>query len=77
MPTCNGPDRGTTLRRKPADFPLVLAYVNGGQTDLRKQSRNVGSVQHACWCGFRRFRCWLSRSSVQVALQAKADNRVP
>ena len=29
-------------RRKPADFPLVLAYVNHGQTDLRKQCRNVG-----------------------------------
>ena len=28
-----------TPRRKPADFPLVLAYVNRGQTDLRKQSR--------------------------------------
>ena len=26
-------------RRKPADFPLVLAYVNHGQTDSRKQSR--------------------------------------
>jgi hypothetical protein len=31
-------------RRKPADFPLALAYVNGGQTDLRKQSRYVGGV---------------------------------
>jgi len=31
-----------TPRRKPADFPLVLAYVNRGQTDLRKQSRYVG-----------------------------------
>ena len=29
-------------RRKPADFPLVLAYVNREPTDLRKQSRNVG-----------------------------------
>jgi hypothetical protein len=26
-------------RRKPADFPLVLAYVNREQTDLRKQSQ--------------------------------------
>jgi hypothetical protein len=31
-----------TPRRKPADFPLVLAYVNRGQTDLRKQCRHVG-----------------------------------
>ena len=31
-------------RRKPADFPLVLAYVNREQTDLRKQCRNVGGV---------------------------------
>jgi hypothetical protein len=29
-------------RRKSADFPLVLAYVNREQTDLRKQSRYVG-----------------------------------
>jgi len=29
-------------RRKPADFPLVLAYVNREQTDLRKQCRYVG-----------------------------------
>ena len=34
-----------TPRRKPADFPLVLAYVNRGQTDLRKQSRYVGGAQ--------------------------------
>jgi hypothetical protein len=26
-------------RRKPADFPLVLVYVNREQTDLRKQSQ--------------------------------------
>lgn len=40
-PVCNGPDRSCNItpRRKPADFPLVLAYVNRGQTDLRKQSR--------------------------------------
>ena len=31
-------------RRKPADFPLVLAYVTREQTDLRKQGRNVGGV---------------------------------
>jgi len=31
-------------RRQPADFPLVLAYVNREPTDLRKQSRNVGGV---------------------------------
>ena len=31
-------------RRKPADFPLVLAYVNREQTALRKQCRNVGGV---------------------------------
>ena len=59
-----------------ADFPLVLAYVNRGQTDLRKQSRNVGGVQHARWCGFRRFRCWLPRSNVQVTCTANAGNRV-
>jgi hypothetical protein len=43
-PICNGSDRSCdiTPRRKPADFPLVLAYVNRGQTDLRKQCRNVG-----------------------------------
>ena len=29
-------------RRKPADFPLVLAYVNREQTDLRKRCRYVG-----------------------------------
>jgi hypothetical protein len=28
-----------TPRRKPADFPQVLANVNGGPTDLRKQCR--------------------------------------
>jgi hypothetical protein len=44
MPTCNGPDRSCNItpRRKPADFPLVLAYVNRGQTDLRGQCRYVG-----------------------------------
>jgi hypothetical protein len=31
-------------RRKPADFPLVLAYVTREPTDLRKQSRNVGGA---------------------------------
>ena len=64
-------------RRKPADFPLVLAYVNREQTDLRKQRRNVGGAQGSCWCGFRRFRCWLSRSNVQVVRKANADDRVP
>ncbi len=29
-------------RRKPADFPLVLAYVNREPTDLRKRRRYVG-----------------------------------
>jgi hypothetical protein len=29
-------------RRKPADFPLVLAYGNREQTDLRKRRRYVG-----------------------------------
>src|ERR1700692_4818555 len=52
-PACNGPDRGCVSgrsrdyiipRRKPADFPLVLAYVNREQTDLRKQSRYVGGA---------------------------------
>ncbi len=62
--------------RKPADFPLVLAYVNRELTDLRKQSRNVGGAQRSCWCGFRRFRCRLSRSNVQVVLKANAGNRV-
>jgi len=38
------PQRDIILRRKPADFPLVLAYVNREQTDLRKQCRNVGGV---------------------------------
>ena len=63
--------------RKPADFPLVLAYVNREQTDLRKQCRNVGGAQRSCWCGFRRFRCWLSPSNVQVVRKANADDRVP
>ena len=68
MPARNRPDRACaarqhTPRRKPADFPLVLAYVNREQTDLRKQSRNVSGAQRSCWCGFRRFRCWLSRSN--------------
>jgi hypothetical protein len=63
-------------RRKPADFPLVLAYVNREQTDLRKQRRNVGGAQGSCWCSFRRFRGWLSRSNVQVVLKANAGNRV-
>ena len=71
------PQGNITSRRKPADFPLVLAYVNREQTDLRKQSRNVGGAQRSCWCGFRRFRCWLSRSNVQVVRTATADNRVP
>jgi hypothetical protein len=31
-------------RRKPTDFPLVLAYVNLEPTDLRKQSRKVGGA---------------------------------
>jgi hypothetical protein len=40
-PVSNGPDRSCNITpwRKPADFPLVLAYVNRGQTDLRKQCR--------------------------------------
>ena len=38
------PSGDITPRRKPADFPLVLAYVNRGQTDLRKQSRCRRSV---------------------------------
>jgi len=29
------------------------------------------------WCGFRRFRCWLSRSNVQIVLKANAGDRVP
>jgi hypothetical protein len=66
-----------TPRPKPADFPLVLAYVNREQTDLRKHSRNVGGAQDSCWCGFRRFRCWLSRSNVQVIRKADAGDRVP
>src|SRR5437879_4199788 len=70
------PKGDITPRRKPADFPRVLAYVEGGQTDLRKQSRNVGGVQRSCWCGFRRFRCWLPSSHVQAARTAHADNRV-
>jgi hypothetical protein len=39
-PACNRPDRGCNItpRRKPADFPLVLAYVNRERTDLRKQA---------------------------------------
>ena len=70
--------RGNIIpRRKPAEFPLVLAYVNREQTDLREQRRYVGGVQGPCWCGFRRFRCWLSRSNVQVVRKANADDRVP
>jgi len=71
------PPGDITPRRKPADFPLVLAYVNREQTDLRKQSRHVGGAQRSCWCGFRRFRGWLSRSNVQVVRKPNADNRVP
>src|SRR4051794_23539351 len=71
------PPGDITPRRKPADFPLVLAYVNREQTDLRKQRRNVGGAQDSCWCGFRRFRGWLSRSNVQVFRKANADDRVP
>ena len=39
-----GPQGDITPRRKPADFPLVLAYVSREQTALRKQSRNVGGA---------------------------------
>jgi len=71
------PAGNITPLRKQANFPLVLAYVTCEQTDLRKQSRNVGGAQGSCWCGFRRFRCWLSRSNVQVVRKANADDRVP
>jgi hypothetical protein len=65
-----------TPRRKPADFSLVLAYVNRGQTDLRKQCRCRRERNAPCWCGFQRFRCWLSRSNVQVVVTANAGDRV-
>jgi hypothetical protein len=38
------PGRNIIPRRKPADFSLVLAYVNREPTDLRKQSTNVGGA---------------------------------
>jgi len=60
------PAGNITSRRKPADFPLVLVYVNHWQTDLRRQSRNVSGVQTSCWCGLRRFRCRLQRSNVEM-----------
>jgi hypothetical protein len=47
------------------------------RTVRRKKSRNVSRAQRSCWCGFRRFRCWLSRSNVQVVRKANAGDRVP
>ena len=42
--------------------------------EAKQQCRRA--CKPSCWCGFRRFRCWLPRSNVQVACQAKAGPRV-
>jgi len=46
------------------------------ETICLKAMAKAPQRRYACWCGFRRFRCWLSRSNVQVAFKANAGNRV-